>query len=1250
MCVTEVTHKISNRLILIQGGIKMRNIIKKFISYFVVVTIGFSVINVPLVSNASVASIENMTAPITFDNFTGDYCTLNTSVDSGNNVGEVPSDKTTVTVIDGTIATTDMFKISIDVMLPELTGTRSDLINFRTNVHHDSTTLWHGFCISGDGKLRIGLNQWWNEAAALNANTWYNIVCYLNPEAKEASFIVSEKYGTKLTEAVVTDNQATNENVTDVTKYEHFQILKTNNAADDTIYVDNISLGGITNFSNAFEGVMDGADRVDLIEQYANTGLLTMPTYYDAYTASQKEAFAVALPSSVFSSFSLFKSFMNLETMAKSFDFENGLDNFYNNSTNQYTEIASDADGRNYCSVTASGPNTSANDFNISSKISKYTLNFKLANVPTSDLTFRVQMTYDNTYKWVNLAVVRAETADLVIPEKGNWGENITAITPDEWYTLELYIDTETANEYLRVTGENGTYSTRKATNGYINELVSDSSITAINSTKTFQIAGGAGSYPLGIDNLEMYSVADFAVTLTSVSQVSDKQAFLEKYDAIGMIELPGYYDALSDIQKTEFVKGIESSAYASTSDFAAYISTYEFDRGDFDFELDTVRTLSKYNFENGLENFNAETGTLQTSANPEASTATVLKITPQNLSATKEFTIDTSNTPYAVLSFDIMKKVTANDDLINVKLGQDTVFAIDGNKITTKNRGADEFANNANNKWHTVKVIANTDTKIVTVYLKNDYDWKKIYTKTLDNMDVSSLTFELPSASCDEVYVDNLILELYEDFDYNISASASVSDVVGLVDAYAEIGVVDTLKSYKHLDKIAKTKMANEILALETKDLSSVQKIADKYSISDALDGISDELAVFDSNWNESKLYEFKCVVNKEITSPDAKLVIASYNEDALLDIAIINAEDIAKNSIIKYSSDKGLDISAIGDVKLMLLSDMESLTPLTKAGAFADDTITILDDLTITYPNGSMKSITFSIDDGVYTPDTKFLSIVRPAGIKGTFNLVGTNVQSNLDRSYYNAEALREMYDGYGIANHGYYHTRLLNESEASDSKYVQLEGAPEGVYKDSSVSGEYYYSTLEAYKDDIKNNDEYLENFFGEDSVVSYAWPFGIQSSKEDFENVNAYVKSFCDGARRSIENTDTFLAPTDWYDWGYNVNHTNLLTKAATFAALDAGTTLRMLAIGVHSNDYENNDKWTELEEFASLYGSKPSDYWYATVDDIREYIEASKALIFDDGVITNNSSYDIYAKLNGKSIVIPAFSSYGKASN
>ena len=60
--------------------------------------------------------------------------------------------------------------------------------------------------------------------------------------------------------------------------------------------------------------------------------------------------------------------------------------------------------------------------------------------------------------------------------------------------------------------------------------------------------------------------------------------------------------------------------------------------------------------------------------------------------------------------------------------------------------------------------------------------------------------------------------------------------------------------------------------------------------------------------------------------------------------------------------------------------------------------------------FPGFVRKSVCFTMDDGWLAHDAKFLSIVRPAGIKGTFNLYCA------DRA--TPDEYRALYDGYEIA----------------------------------------------------------------------------------------------------------------------------------------------------------------------------------------------------------------------------------------
>ena len=52
--------------------------------------------------------------------------------------------------------------------------------------------------------------------------------------------------------------------------------------------------------------------------------------------------------------------------------------------------------------------------------------------------------------------------------------------------------------------------------------------------------------------------------------------------------------------------------------------------------------------------------------------------------------------------------------------------------------------------------------------------------------------------------------------------------------------------------------------------------------------------------------------------------------------------------------------------------------------------------------YPGWTRKSVTFTIDDGNIPMDRKFISIVSPGGIKGTFNLNSNKMNDMTPEEY--------------------------------------------------------------------------------------------------------------------------------------------------------------------------------------------------------------------------------------------------------
>ena len=291
--------------------------------------------------------------------------------------------------------------------------------------------------------------------------------------------------------------------------------------------------------------------------------------------------------------------------------------------------------------------------------------------------------------------------------------------------------------------------------------------------------------------------------------------------------------------------------------------------------------------------------------------------------------------------------------------------------------------------------------------------------------------------------------------------------------------------------------------------------------------------------------------------------------------------------------------------------------------------------------FPGFVRKAISFSIDDGNIPLDRKFLNVVKPAGIIGTFNLCSPKPNMT-------PEGYRELYRGYGIANHCAMHPLLFDDTKeyykVSDEPFDEQTSSPEFLYK-TGREGVYYYkysprywsviATPDAYCQLIDECQEQLEAIFGKDVVDGFVWPYGRQKNPAVIERIKA------EGKYTSVRRTccSSFDLPRDRYDWSYCAHHENLNERADEFYALPDDGELKWFCFGVHSHDFENNNCWDVLERFADKYGNRPSEFWYATVRDIFEYEDAVNAATVTDTEIVNNSEKTIYAEVGGKRVTL-----------
>ncbi len=310
---------------------------------------------------------------------------------------------------------------------------------------------------------------------------------------------------------------------------------------------------------------------------------------------------------------------------------------------------------------------------------------------------------------------------------------------------------------------------------------------------------------------------------------------------------------------------------------------------------------------------------------------------------------------------------------------------------------------------------------------------------------------------------------------------------------------------------------------------------------------------------------------------------------------------------------------------------------------------------DVKIYYPGYVRKAVTFSIDDGNIPMDKKFVEIVKPAGILGTFNLNSNNL-AQMSREEY-----LELYRDYGIANHCKYHPvpmRVGIEYKFTDEAFDPATSDPTLVYKHPTVDGAYRmhctvhnpnspirppigWSVLvspETFKRFAEQGLAELSEFFGRDNIKSFIWPGGYQKNDE----VHAYLRENYRDVRKTGCALDTtgFALPEDKGNWTYNANHTNLLEVMEKYEAYPDDGELKFFCLGVHSKDFEVCDKWGDLRTFAEKYGNRPDEFYYASVEDIFDYEEAVAKLQITDNTVKNPGDIPIYITVDGERFIVP----------
>lgn len=268
------------------------------------------------------------------------------------------------------------------------------------------------------------------------------------------------------------------------------------------------------------------------------------------------------------------------------------------------------------------------------------------------------------------------------------------------------------------------------------------------------------------------------------------------------------------------------------------------------------------------------------------------------------------------------------------------------------------------------------------------------------------------------------------------------------------------------------------------------------------------------------------------------------------------------------------------------------------------------------IRFPGFKYKAFTLSYDDCM-RQDKRLVSIMQKNGLKGTFNLNGAMFSEICDKKEKGRMTREEAIDlylsaGMEIAIHGYHHLSLT------------------GIDPEVAM-----YDVVEDRKE--------LEKTFG-CIIKGMAYAYG----KYNDEVVEILKRAGISYARTTV-STEKFDLPQDWLRLPATCHHNNarLMELAREFVEAKESVSywtreLQLFYVWGHSYEFDNNDNWGMMEEFAEYIGGR-DDIWYATNGEIFDYLQACQQLLFsmDGTLVKNMSALDVYIDYYGKNRIIPA---------
>lgn len=266
-------------------------------------------------------------------------------------------------------------------------------------------------------------------------------------------------------------------------------------------------------------------------------------------------------------------------------------------------------------------------------------------------------------------------------------------------------------------------------------------------------------------------------------------------------------------------------------------------------------------------------------------------------------------------------------------------------------------------------------------------------------------------------------------------------------------------------------------------------------------------------------------------------------------------------------------------------------------------------MSDLFMRFPQGRAKALTLSYDDGV-EQDVRLMDIMKKHGLKGTFNL-NSGCYAEEGTVYPKGQIHRRMSESQVTA----LYAESGQEVAVHGLTHPWLEQLPEHMQMRELV-------------EDREN----LENQF-QTIVRGMAYPFGTFD-----DGVVECVKRAGLVYARTVISSHQFEIPSDWLRLEATCHHNDPKLKELTEQFVTEKPKWRswLFYLWGHSYEFEANDNWNVIEEFAEKVGNR-SDIWYATNIEIYDYVQAWKRLEFsaDGRRVYNPSVTEVWFEKDGR---------------